>query len=73
LRFFILFEKIQKKMKYLKKILTNITIGGTWWKRKHCIPSISDPRIRVVVNGYDLSMPPEKELIIIGGWHSTAS
>jgi hypothetical protein len=60
-------------MKYIKIFLTNITIGGTWWQRNIQIPSVVDPDISVVFNGYDLSTPPEKELIIVGGWHSTTS
>jgi hypothetical protein len=42
-------------MKYIKTFLTNITVGGTWWKRNIWIPSVVDPNIRVVINGYDLS------------------
>ena len=60
-------------MKYIKRFLTNITIGGTWWKSHVRIPSVFDPTLRVVINGYDLSVPPEKELIIVGGWHPTIS
>ena len=60
-------------MKYIKTFLTNITVGGTWWKSHVWIPSVFDPSIRVVVNGYGLSTPPEKELIIVGGWHPTTS
>jgi hypothetical protein len=41
--FFFFFEKKTKKMKYIKTFLTNITIGGTWWKRHVWIPSVVDP------------------------------
>jgi hypothetical protein len=66
LRFFFIFIEKHKKVKYIKIFLTNITVGGTRWKRHVQIPSIVNPTVRVVVNGYDLSAPPKKELIIVG-------
>jgi hypothetical protein len=54
-------------MKYIKIFLTNFIVGGTWWQRHIWIPSVVDHGIRVVINGYALSMPPEKDFIIVGG------
>jgi hypothetical protein len=67
---FILFEKkneIYKNISYQYHRRKNLVERNIW------IPSIVYPDIRVVINGYDLSTQPKKEIIIVVGWHPTTS
>jgi hypothetical protein len=74
LRFYFTFIKIdKKKVKYIKTISYQYIQRQILVEMACHVPLSSNPSIGIVIDGYDLSVPPVKELIILWSCHPTTS